>query len=112
MNWQELVAIHQSLPEPQALIYRLYHDESGMPLFYSMEDLPGTYIELDQETYARGASLIRVRDGKIVELTWKTTSRLEPHDHQGTPCHPNDVAVVVDQDLPHQQWNKQTYETN
>lgn len=112
MNWQELLAIHQTLPEPKQIFYRLYYNESGTPLSYSMEDLPGTYIELDQETFSQGASNIRVRDGKIVELTWKTAARLEPTEHQGTPCHPNDVAVVVAQDLPHQKWNKQTYETN
>lgn len=112
MNWQELVAIHQAIPEPEPVFYRLYHDAQGVPLFYSMENLPGTYVEIDQSTFARGASNIRVRDGKIIELAWKTTARLEPTDHEGTPCDPRDVAVVVSLDQPHQRWKKQTYETN
>lgn len=110
MNWEELIAIHQAMPEPEPIFYRLYYDESGVPLFYSMEDLPGTYIDIDQAVFALGASNIRVRNGKIVELTWKTTARLEQNDHSGTPCHPQDVAVVVTVDQPHQKWNKQTYE--
>lgn len=112
MNWEEFVAIYQSQPEQPKLIYRLYYDSGGVPLFYSMEDLPGTYIDIDQTTFARGASNIRVRGGKILELTWKTTARLEPDDDQGTPCHPQDVAVVVAPDQLCQRWSKKTYETN
>lgn len=110
MNWDELVAIHQALPEPSPVFYRLYHDELGVPLFYSMEDLPGTYIDIDQAAFARGASNIRVRNGQIVELTWQVVSRLEPTDNLGTPCHPQDVAVVAAPDQSHQCWSKQTYE--
>lgn len=111
MNWNEFVEICQHTPEPKPVFFRLYHDEQGVPLFYSMEHLPGTYIELTQEQYAQGKSNIRVRDGKILELTWKTTARLEPTE-TGTPCDPGDVAIVVDPTQPHQCWSKKTYETN
>lgn len=111
MNWEELLSIYQTVTPAAPVFYRLYHDAQGVPLFYSMEDVPGTYIEIDQATYNRGASNIRVRDGRIIELTWRTTARLEPGD-TGTPCHPQDVAVVVDQKQSHQCWSKQTYETN
>ena len=112
MNWDELVDIYLNVPEPRPVFYRLYHDAQGVPLFYSMEDVPGTYIEIDQKTFARNASNIRVRDGKIVELTWRTTARLEQTDGIGTPCYPSDVAIVVSPEQPHQCWSKQTYEQN
>jgi hypothetical protein len=98
--------------EPRPVFYRLYYNSQGVPLFYSMEDEPGTYIEIDADTYARSASNVRVRNGKLVELTWKTTARLEPTDNIGTPCHPNNVAIVVAEQHPHQCWSKQTYEQN
>lgn len=108
MNWDDLVAIYTAIPEPRPVFYRLYYNESGVPLFYSMEDLPGNYIELTQEQYAQGKSNIRVRDGKIVELTWVTSNKLVPGT-TGTPCDPRDVAIVTTQQ-PATHWSKRTYE--
>jgi hypothetical protein len=108
MTPEEFWGALASMPEPQPVFYRLYH-ENGVPLFYSMEDLPGTYIELDQETYTRSASNVRVRDGKLVELTWQPSQKIVPSTH-GTQCHPKDVAIVVEQNGTY--WSKQTYETS
>jgi hypothetical protein len=97
-------------PGPAPVLYRLYHDDAGHPLFYSMEDLPGTYIEIDQETWQRQPSLVRVIDGKLVESRWRRVHKLTPGD-QGTPCHPEDVAVVVTQG-PSIQWSIKHNETH
>ena len=111
MTPEELIKLFQAVPEPQQPFFRLYYDADGFPLFYSMEDCAGTYIEIDQETYARNASNVRVRDGKLIEITWATTTKLVP-GNSGSPCHPDNVAVIVAEDQPHTRWSKRTYESN
>lgn len=109
MTPEEFYGALANMPEPQPLFYRLYHDHTGMPLFYSMEDTPGTYIEIDQADFGRSFRNLRVRDGKLVTVTVCQSEKIVPSDH-GTLCHPYDVAVVVEQNGTY--WNKQTYETN
>ena len=111
MTPEQFWSILHNMPEPKPVFYRLYYDADGMPLFYSMEDRPGTYIEIDQATFARGATNVRVRDGKLIEITWATTTKLVP-GNSGSPCHPDNVAVIVAEDQPHIRWSKQTYESN
>lgn len=110
MNWNDLIEIHAAMPEPKPVFYRLYHDLQGRPLFYSMEHRPGNYIEITQEQYAKNAANVRVRDGKLVPVTWTTSEKIVPGD-SGVACDPRDVAVVVAQE-PSTKWSKRTYETN
>jgi len=107
MNWQEFIDTWQkSVVEQKPIFYRLYHDQQGRPLFYSMEDLPGTYIEIDATTFHRSPSNARVVDGKLVEhQTTVVASKLRPSDI-GTPCDPRDVTVVVDASTQHFKWSK------
>jgi hypothetical protein len=109
MTPEEFFGALEQMPIPALVMYRLYHDDQGCPLFYSMEDLPGTYIEINQETFAKNSTRVRVRDGKLVETTWKTTQKLVPHN-SGTMCHPDDVTIVVKENGTY--WSKQTYETD
>jgi hypothetical protein len=110
MTPEQFWNILHTVPESHPLFYRLYHDDQGHPLFYSMEDLPGTYIEIDRETYTLNESKVRVRGGKLVKLNWKTSTKLVP-GNSGSPCHPDNVAVIVAEDQPHTRWSKRTYET-
>ena len=50
--------------------YRLYYDESGIPLFMTSADRPdGQFILIDKEIYDRADYRhLRVRDGKLVIL--------------------------------------------
>ena len=111
MTPEQFWSILHNMPEPLPVSYRLYHDDQGRPLFYSMEAVPGTYIEIDQATFARSASNVRVQDGRLVEITWATTTKLVP-GNSGSPCHPDNVAVIVAEDQPHTRWSKKTYESN
>ena len=99
-------------PEVKPVHYRLYHDDAGLPLFYSQENLPGKYIDVTPEQFALQEKSLKVQDGKLVRQRLTTITKLV-HSNTGTLCHAKDVAMVVDQ-LPGQYWKKQqnVIETN
>lgn len=109
MTPEEFFGAVANMPEPQRLFYRLYHNEHGAPLFYSMEQLPGTYIDIDQAAFAASAMNVRVINHKLQEYNAVISTKLVP-SNTGTQCHAHDVAVVVMQNGTY--WNKQTYESN
>ena len=98
-------------PDPKPITYRLYHDPDGKPILYTMEDLPGTYIEIDQETYTLGSHNVVVRDKRLVVLEPKVyVSKLKSNADSGTPCDYRDVCVIVTPVKPHIKWKKQVDE--
>ena len=105
MTPDEFFGALENMPQPQPVTYRLYY-EGERPLFYSMEDQPGTYIEIDQETFARNAMDIRVVAGQIKPYRALQISKLVISD-SGTPCCESDVAVVDPESTTY--WRKNTY---
>ena len=108
MTEQEFWDILFDVPEPKPVFFRLYYDNKGVPLFYSMEDLPGTYIEIDADAYARSSMQVRVQDEKIVRISCRPAEKLIPGNN-GVACHGQDVAVVTDTDKS-TKWVKKIYE--
>lgn len=99
-------------PEPQPVIYRLYYQDDGTPICYSMEDQPGNYIDVDPMTFAKASMNVRVVNGKIKDLSRVTsTTKLVPSEN-GTACHVNDVTIVVDPTEPHTKWSNKNYESD
>jgi hypothetical protein len=109
MTAEEFWAILHAMPEPPPVFFRLYYNESGEPITYSMQDLPGTFIDVDPETYARAPFNVRVQAGKLIELKF-AVRRLTPTD-LGTACYPDNVAIVVAVTESHQRWSMKTYES-
>ena len=106
MTPEEFWDILHAMPEPQPVFYRLYYNDAGEPVCYSMEHLPGNYIDIDAETFGLAPDNVRVVDSKLKYITIRTSDKLVP-GILGTQCHPQNVAVVVTQNgTP---WSKQTY---
>ena len=98
------LALAEPVPEPAPIFFRLYYNEHGEPVSYSMEHLTGNYIEIDAETYQRSSFNVRVVDGKLVPVVYKRpTSKLTPGT-AGTPCHPTNISVIVLSSQDHQCW--------
>ena len=111
MTPEEFWAILHAPVEIKPIFFRLYHDADGDPICYSMEDLPGNYIEITLEEYHLSSPTVRVVDGKLKEIKLAgLVKKLIPSDH-GTLCDPRDICVVTDSQ-PNTKWSIKTYETN
>ncbi len=110
--WQAASAHNWEVPEPKHE-FRLYYNESGDVLYYSMEDLPGTFLVIDRLTFDQQRFDIKVKDGKIAKLNHPASWKLAPSDN-GTACDPNDVSIVVGSAAEHKQhWEvRTTYESD
>lgn len=101
---QELIDVLNQAGQPQQhLIYRLYHDQNGCPLFYSMEDLPGDYIDITVDQFNRSNSHVRVVDGRLIEKSFDNL-KLVPSTSRGQYCCSTDVSIVVDSSQSHRRW--------
>jgi hypothetical protein len=100
-------------PDAQPISLRLYYNADGTPELYTMENLPGDYIEVDAETYALRSFGVRVIDQQLVHVQPKRQiNKLQPNPDNGISCDPSDVCVVVDKTQPHIKWSIQTNETD
>ena len=91
-------------PETTPIYYRLYHDEAGTPLFYSQENLPGTYINVTPQQYQLGKMDVVVKEGVLRDLPPPKPVKLRP-SNIGTPCHPKDVTLIVDKSTANIKWS-------
>lgn len=103
MTEEEFWAALAPLPLGKPPVYRLYYDDQGYPLFYSMEEIPGNYIDIDVETW-HSSNIAQVVSGKIIRNADVAVPKLIPKDI-GTACHPNDITIVVSETEPHTKWS-------
>ena len=91
-------------PVPLIPCFRVYYDpETGQVLNYAMDDLPGTWIEVDRETFHAHRFDRRVKDGRLVAPRINI-SKLRPSAN-GTACDLTDITIIVDQASPHIKWS-------
>jgi len=113
MNDQEFLDFWRTFewPKEKTIYYRLYHDDSGRPLFYSHEDCAGKYIDVTPEQFALQDMQVRVVDGVLKPRAKPLPPKLVPSS-TGTPCYPNDVSIVVSRQESNQQWKLKIHEQN
>jgi hypothetical protein len=98
-------------PEPAPVSYRCYYHDDGAVDFYTMEDLPGNYIEVEQSVYVCAHKPARVVNGQLeIIKTKNTVQKLVPGQQPGTQCHVQDIAVIVNNNGTY--WNYQQNEIN
>ena len=105
--WRE-VEKHLEPEVVSKISYRVYYDDHGQVLFYSMEDRPGNYLEIDRETYERSNTRVRVVNGELLPIKTPVSSKLAPAE-SGQACHANNVIVITDIE-PQQKWNLKYYD--
>lgn len=94
-------------PEPVVASYRLYYNNDGTPKCYSMDHMPDKYIEVDAETFAQRPWHVRVVDSKLIFVDPPVAvQKLQINSESGTPCHLQDVCVVVTENQSHIKWKK------
>jgi len=110
MTEQEFWDILFDTPAPQPIFYRAYYNNQGWVECYTMEDLPGNYIDIDQPTYV-ASPYARVLNGKLIIVKpANTLTKLVP-SMIGTPCDPSDVCIVSSA-IPNIKWSLKTNETD
>lgn len=90
-------------PENKPRLYRLYHDDSGRPLFYSQEDLPGKYIDVTPDQYLQGRLDVVISGNEIHRIKKKTVRKLVKSD-SGACCHPADITIITAPNQSHTKW--------
>lgn len=104
MTPDEFWSILHSTPEPKPIFFRLYHNNDGTPIGYSMEDLPHAYVEVEPEVFHQNNLNVRVVEGQLVFKRPATlVKKLQPAEY-GTACDPRDVCVIVPADQPNRKW--------
>ena len=99
-------------PAPKPVFFRLYYNDDGTPIKYSMDEEPHLFVEVDSSAFWAGNMNVRVVDGQLVfPKPVVTVNKLQPADH-GTACNPKDVCVVVSEDQPNIKWTLSSNEIN
>jgi len=79
--------------------YRLYYHDDGSPLHYSMEDLPGKFIYVDQNVYQSSRYDVKVIAGilkSLNELNIFKYVKVNSESDTTVRTDPTDITLIVD----------------
>jgi hypothetical protein len=97
-------------PKKVDIFFRLYYNEiTGLPLYYSMEDLEGPYIEISKEEFALADFNVFIKDGKIKKKKMLSIGKLVP-SNVGYQVHKDDISII--DNTSNRFWNNKTYDAD
>lgn len=96
-------------PEPTPVSFRCYYLDDGTVTLYSMEELPGNYIEVTQKEYVMAQMPAKVIDGKLTVIKPGVVIEKLCPSTAGTTCHSDDICVIQHTGTA---WERKKYELN
>ena len=84
--------------------YKLYYNDDGSPLYYSMEDLPGQFIYVDQNIYQCSRYDVKIVYGKLKSLNESSIFKYVKVDSESSTTvrtDPTDITLIVDSECDH-----------
>jgi len=91
----------------QDVFFRLYYDDNGEVITYSMENLDGKFIEITSDEFALGSREVYVKDGVIHNKILTVSGKLVP-SNKGVGTHPEDITLVDNNSKT--KWKYKEYE--
>jgi hypothetical protein len=92
---------------PAAIEFRVYYQkETGSIIGYTTEQWDGDYIIVEKQAFHENRFDVRVKDGKLI-YPKPTVGKLQPSEN-GTPCHPKDITIVVENNTTARRWEMHT----
>ena len=79
--------------------YRLYYNDDGSPLYYSMENLPGKFIYVDLDVYQCGRYDVKIVKDKLKSLNEFSIFKYVKVDSESNTTvrtDPTDITLIVD----------------
>ena len=109
INWDFL-----KTPNLEPVEFRVYYNETtGSVICYTCEKLEGSYLIVDNITFAEARMDVKVMEGELIRNDdGLFITKLIPGD-TGTLCSVEDVSIIVDEDYEGdtRYWNtKHSYE--
>jgi hypothetical protein len=101
------IAEFQTDPVPP-VEFRVYYRPDGSIIGYTTEHWEGDYITVDKQVFHENRHDLRVKNNKLI-YPKISIGKLRPST-QGTPCHPRDITIIVNDSHPSQNWKNYTYE--
>jgi hypothetical protein len=108
MNEEFIVFEAPKIEPPE---FRLYYNDDGSIKYYCGDKSgEGNYIVIDSHTFAQARYDVMVVEGQIVSAKPKHIIHKLMPGNKGTPCHKEDISIIITEDIEHTKWDLVSYE--